>query len=209
MDKQTPRPPDSTSRVYLWARAFRAHELSELLRRKDVIMRRRRWRLGSADLIFPATCPPATGPETGAVLVEYALVILMFLLLVFATFDFGRMFFVQMEVQCALQEAGRFASTGNQLPDPNNPGNYLSRVNSIIAIAEQAAPGIHFSGLQISSLLGGVGNAGGPGDTVTISLTTNLPLMTPLVANFFPNGQYTFTSSVTFKNEPFSTNNTQ
>jgi hypothetical protein len=33
-------------------------------------------------------------------------------------------------------------------------------------------------------------------------------LMTPMIGKFFPNGMYTFSSSVTFKNEPFSPGNT-
>lgn len=55
---------------------------------------------------------------------------------------------------------------------------------------------------------GGTGSAGGPGDTLIISLTTNLKLMTPIVAQYFKNGTYTFTVAVSFKNEPFPPGNT-
>ena len=58
----------------------------------------------------------------GQTIVEFAFVVLIFFLLVFAVLDFGRLFFVQMSMQNAVQEAGRFASTGNHFPDPNNPG---------------------------------------------------------------------------------------
>jgi Flp pilus assembly protein TadG len=139
---------------------------------------------------------------SGQTMVEFAIVAPLFFFLVFAVLDFGRMFFLQMNVQQAVEEAGRFASTGNHLPDPNNPQQNLSRVSSIIATAQQAAL-VPISSVQISSLVGGVGSAGGPGDTVTISFTSNLPLMTPIIAQLFPNGEYTFTSSTTFKNEPF------
>jgi hypothetical protein len=74
---------------------------------------------------------------------------------------------------------------------------------------QQAAIGANVTNVQVSSLAGGAGSAGGPGDTVTVSLTTNLALLTPMVASFFPNGTYTFISSATFKNEPFSPGNTQ
>jgi TadE-like protein len=60
-------------------------------------------------------------------MVEFLLVAPLFFFLIFAVFDFGRLFLTQMEVENAVQEAGRFASTGNHLPDPNNPGQYLSR----------------------------------------------------------------------------------
>jgi Flp pilus assembly protein TadG len=144
----------------------------------------------------------------GQTMVEFAIVAPLFLFLTFAVLDFGRMFFMQMNLQQAVEEAGRFASTGNHLPDPKNPTQNLSRVSSIIAEAQQSAL-VPIASVQISSLAGGVGSAGGPGDTVTISFTTNLQLMTPIIARLFPNGAYTFTSSATFKNEPFSPSNTK
>jgi Flp pilus assembly protein TadG len=144
----------------------------------------------------------------GQSMVEFALVAPLFFFLIFALLDFGRMFLMEMNLQEAVDEAGRFASTGNHLPDPKNPGSNLSRVSSIIAEAQHAAL-VTISSIQISSLEGGAGSAGGPGDTVTVSFTTDLQLMTPMVARLFPNGKYTFTSSATFKNEPFPPSNTK
>ena len=141
-------------------------------------------------------------------MVEFVLVAPLYFLLTFAVIDFGRMFFVQMNVQQAVQEAARYASTGQHLPDPNNQGQNLSRIASITAEVQKAAVGANVTNVQVSSLAGGAGSAGGPGDTVTVSVTTNLALMTPMVGKFFPNGVYTFTSSATFKNEPFSSTNT-
>ena len=143
----------------------------------------------------------------GTTLVEFALVLPMFLLLLFAVADFARLYFVEMTLQNAVREAGRYAITGNHVPDPNHSGQNLSRVQSITSIAQKAAMGLDVSNLQIISAGGGNGNAGGPGDTVTISLTTDLLLLTP-IAQFFHNGVYTFTVSVSFKNEPFPPANT-
>jgi Flp pilus assembly protein TadG len=140
----------------------------------------------------------------GQSMTEFILVAPLYFLLTFAVIDFGRMFFVQMNVQQAVQEAARYASTGQHLPNPNNAGQTLSRIASITQQVEQAAIGANITNVQVSSLAGGAGSAGGPGDTVTVSVTTNLALMTPIVARFFPNGVYTFTSSATFRNEPFS-----
>ncbi len=140
---------------------------------------------------------------------EFAMVAPLYLLLIFAVMDFGRMFLVQMNLQQTVQETARFASTGNHLADPKSPGRNLSRVDSIVAKAQQSALGSDISNIKISSLKGGAGNAGGPGDTVTVALTSNLKLMTPMMAHFFPSGSYTFTSSATFKNEPFSPANTK
>jgi Flp pilus assembly protein TadG len=151
---------------------------------------------------------------TGQDVVEFALVVPLFLFLIFAVIDFGRLFFVQMNLQQALMEAGRFASTGNHLPDPKSPGQNLSRINSIIADAQQHAAGAQMMGatistVQVSSTYGGSGSAGGPGDTVTISLIANFKLLTPFVAQSFAGGAYTFTSSVSCKNEPFPPANTK
>jgi len=139
----------------------------------------------------------------GATMAEFALVLPMFVLLLFAVTDFARLFYIEMTLQNAVREAGRYAITGNHVPDPNHQGQNLSRVQSIFQVAQQAAMGLDVSNLQIVSASGGTGNAGGPGDTVTISLTTNLKIVTPIIAQFFKNGVYTFTVSVSFKNEPF------
>lgn len=144
----------------------------------------------------------------GTSLLEFALVLPMFLLLLLAVADFARLFYVEMTLQNAVREAGRYAITGNHRPDPKRKGQNLSRVASITQIAQQEAMGLDTSNLQIISVNGGTGSAGGPGDTVTISLTTNLKLLTPFVARFFKNGAYTFTVSVSFKNEPFPPANT-
>ena len=144
----------------------------------------------------------------GASAVEFALVAPMFFLVFFAVFDFARLFYVEMTLQNAVRQAGRYAVTGNHLPDPQHSGHNLSRVNSIIQVAQQAAGGLSVAGIQISSAGGGAGSAGGPGDTITISLTTQLQLMTPIVARFFSNGVYRFMVSVSFKNEPFPPGNT-
>jgi Flp pilus assembly protein TadG len=137
-------------------------------------------------------------------MVEFAVVAPLFILLVFAVVDFGRTFFVQMTLQDAVRQAGRFAITGNQLPDPNNPGQYLTRLASIIQVCEQAAAnsGVNITNVQVISN-GVSGNAGNAGAPVTVEVTTSLPLMTPVIAKFFPGGQYQFTVSATFLNEPF------
>jgi Flp pilus assembly protein TadG len=138
----------------------------------------------------------------GQTLLEFALVFPMFLMLICGVVDFSHVFYAEMTVQNALRQAGRFATTGNHLQDSN--GNNLSRVSSIITTAQQAAPGFDFSQINISSVAGGAGSAGGPGDIVTISLSSAVPMLTPIMAPFFkPNGAYSFTVSVTFKNEPF------
>jgi Flp pilus assembly protein TadG len=139
--------------------------------------------------------------RSGQSLVEFALVAPLFFLLVFGITDFGRLFFTQETLQFALREAGRYAVTGQHMTDAQ--GNAQSRVASIKAIAQQKAIGIDVSNISISS--DGVANfAGNPGDTVIVSLTTNLKLITPMIGRFFgPSQTYTFTVQTAFRNEPF------
>jgi len=140
---------------------------------------------------------------SGTSALEFAFVLPMFVLLVLGIVDFSRLFYTELTLQNAVRQAGRFAITGNHLANPQNPGTSQSRVQSITQIAQNAAIGLSVSAIQISSAAGGSGSAGGPQDTVTISLTENLKLLTPLIGHFFPNNTYTFTVSAAFKNEPF------
>ena len=143
----------------------------------------------------------------GQSLVEFAMVAPLFFILVFGITDFGRLFFTQQTLQFALREAGRYAVTGQHMKVGTNT---LSRVESIRSIAQKYAVGLLTdpAAIQISS--GGTTNyAGGPSDTVVVSLETKLKLITPLIGQFFgSNGVYDFTVSTTFKNEPFDQSDT-
>ena len=48
--------------------------------------------------------------------VEFAGVSLLFFALMFAVMDYSWIFFAQMNIQQAVDDGGRFASTGNHLP---------------------------------------------------------------------------------------------
>ena len=136
--------------------------------------------------------------RSGNSLVEFALVAPLFFLLVFGILDYGRLFYEQETIQYAMRQAGRFAVTGQ------NSGT--NRVTAIIQVAENAAAGLINSGNinNITITSGGITNfAGSPSQEMTITMVSNLQLITPGIAAFFPNGTYTFTNSVTFRNEPF------
>jgi Flp pilus assembly protein TadG len=146
----------------------------------------------------------------GQSVVEFAMVVPLFFLLLFGVIDIGRVFFVQMTLQNAVRQAGRFAVTGNHLTQGTN---VLSRVQSIVKVAQEAAAGLVLDPPSIfingQSSTNATATAGGPGTAVTISLTTHLQVITPFVARFFGSGGiYTFTVSTTFRNEPFPPNQT-
>jgi hypothetical protein len=140
----------------------------------------------------------------GSALIEFSLIALVFFSLIFAIFDFGRIFYIQFTLHSAVREASRFTLTGNVLPDPNNPGQFLSRVDSIIAAIQRAVPGLDVQAGDVS-IVGpnGAGDAGGPGDVVTIRIDYDIKLLTPFIRPLFHNGVHQYSVSLVSQNEPF------
>jgi TadE-like protein len=134
----------------------------------------------------------------------------VFFVLICGVMDFGRMFFVQENIQQAVEAAARYASTGMHQSGTNpSTGRAYTRVQSIdnYILQRAAIPlgmGASLSSVSISSAQGGSGSAGGPQDIETISVTAAVPLVTPFISHFFPGKTYTFTASASIKNEPFS-----
>jgi TadE-like protein len=158
--------------------------------------------------------PPRRRCACGQSATEFALALPIFFVLIFGVMDFGRMFFIQESIQQAVEAGVRYASTGNHQSGTNpSTGSSYTRIQSITNyINTQASTpismGASMGSLQISSVTGGAGSPGGPGDIETISVTTTITLMTPVISRFFPNGKYSFTSSSTIKNEPFQPSQT-
>src|ERR1700744_4550566 len=77
------------------------------------------------------------GNAHGNAVTELAVVMPLFLLLMCGVIDLSRIFYAQTTLQNAVRQGGRYPMTGNHQPDPVHQGQTLSRVNSIIAIAQQ------------------------------------------------------------------------
>ena len=147
---------------------------------------------------------PVIRGRAGSALIEFSLIALVFFGLIFAIFDFGRLFYIQFALHSAVREASRFTVTGNVLPDPNNPGQFLSRVDSIVATLQRAAPGLDVQAGNVSiEGPGGPGDAGGPGDVVTIVVNYKIELVTPFIRPLFPHGIHRYSVSLVSQNEPF------
>lgn len=135
--------------------------------------------------------------DSGQSLVEFAITALVFLTLIFSILEFSFLFFARLSLQNAVREGGRYAITGQALPG-------LARYASILQVVEDKSMGFATSSnTQICSAAGGCSSGGGPGDTLTITVTYSYNFINPLVAAFFKNGVCTFTTSSSFKNEPF------
>jgi Flp pilus assembly protein TadG len=151
--------------------------------------------------------PHGSLQRRGATFVEFALVIPLFFLMTFAIVDFGYLFFMKLSLENAVRQAGRFAVTGNHLTTTSTNGIVTteSRIQSITQTAQTAALGFPIT-VNISSVQDGVTNtasAGGPGSFVIVQVTTDYTFFTHFIGNYFPNGQYIFTVSTSFRNEDF------
>jgi len=142
----------------------------------------------------------------GSTLVEFAFVFPILFALIVGIFEFGRLFYIDLTLHGAAREASRFGVTGNVLPDPNNPGEFLSRLDSIVARIQQVAPGLGVTPGDVT-IVGpnGAGDTGGPGDVVTIQVRYQITLLTPLVKPAFPGGVYHSTVTIVSQNELFDT----
>lgn len=147
--------------------------------------------------------------DSGQTLVEFAISATVFFLLIFATLDFGFLFFAKVTMQNAVRQAGRYAITGNcgsggscfgtggnRLPiiiQTVSDYSFFLNPSVTVACVSGTCPG--YSG-------GGGGNAGGPNDFVKITATY---VWHPfIISRFFTGGSYTLAVSSTFKNESFA-----
>ena len=76
----------------------------------------------------------ATADERGAAAVEFALVVPVFMLIVFGMIDFTRAYYTQSAIAAAVREGARTAAV---LPDPVNDATQLAKVKSPVASRER------------------------------------------------------------------------
>ena len=149
----------------------------------------------------------------GATLIEFALVMLPLMTLIFGTIEFGRYFWVQHAIQFATREGVRLALTGRQLTDKN--GNPMTREASIIqTIDDKASIAVRTADLQISIYpvnpdfsdpVGwqGTQSAGNPGDYMRVRVRYQFQFLTPVFTAMLANGTMQVQAQSTYKNELF------
>jgi hypothetical protein len=148
--------------------------------------------------------------------VEFAMVLPVFVLLLFGIIEFGRYFFVQHTLQFATREGTRLALVGGTLADAN--GNPLSRTASIIKkINDNASLAVNPAEISISifpitaTYSDPVGwddpgvqpNAGEPGAYMRVRTRYTYTFLTPLIGNFFTGAARTIQAEATYRNELF------
>jgi Flp pilus assembly protein TadG len=144
----------------------------------------------------------------GQSFVETAMSIVLLLLLTFSVVDAGLLFFAYLTLQNGVTEATRFAVTGHQNPDPNNPGNNLSREDTLMQLMRASTPGLKIDAADVSFYnvtRKTTGNIGGPDDVIQVTVRHQWQLLSPLLWPFVGNGgTLTLRASATMKNEPYT-----
>lgn len=138
--------------------------------------------------------------DTGANLVEAALILPVLLLLTFTFVEFATILYVQMALQNGVNQGARFAITRNVLPG-------LSREQSIKSIVKEEIPTLDIADEHITfshMALGGeewTDGTGGANTIERVTVTYSYPIMSPAVRPFFDSDVLTFRVTATMKNE--------
>ena len=144
-------------------------------------------------------------------MVEFALTLPVFIILVVGIIEFGWCFFVQHTLQYATREGMRLALVGRTLT--NASGNPMTPVGSIIyTIRQEASLAVDPGSVLISIYPVGANfsdptnwqntqNAGGTGQYMRVRTRVIHTFFTPLIGAFFPNGTMTIQAEGTYRNE--------
>jgi len=133
----------------------------------------------------------------GQSLVEFTLALPVAVFLILATVEMGQHFYTRITVRHAVQEAGRYASTGQTQIDPST-GVPLTRAESIKNVLAAKAVALN---IDVNDIALNPSDGGAPDQVVRVSLvyTYNFgPAVSPL---FFP-PTMDITVSTSVKNEP-------
>jgi Flp pilus assembly protein TadG len=143
----------------------------------------------------------------GSNLVEAAIIVPLLLTVTFAIIDFSSMFFTYLALENGVSQATRYAITGNQMDDPNKPGQKLDRASSIKAAMRDATPTFTLddSAFTFAFLSPGTTNwvagTGGPNDVGKVTVTYTWTPLTPILTPFLTNGQLSVSVDSAMKNE--------
>lgn len=153
-------------------------------------------------------------------MVEFALVLPLFALLLCGIIDFGRYFFIQHTLEFATREGARLGLVGGILEDAQGSNDTEKRKNSIIEmIREKASPAVALSrdSICIFEISGpdysnpedctGQQDPGLPGEYMRVLTRYEYTFITPFVGDFFSEngvkGIATIRAEATYRNELF------
>lgn len=146
--------------------------------------------------------------QSGATLVEMAIIAPVFLLVLVAIIELSMMFFATLTMQYAVREGARFAVTGRSSESATGTQQRYATViakikDNSLGMYDRTSPQISVNGTKYSTSAYNNGMFGAPGDIVVIQLDCSWPVTTPMLSSFFTNGVYRFAVAATMRNEIF------
>ena len=135
--------------------------------------------------------------ERGQALIEFVLAIPIAVFLIIASVEVGRHFYTRVTARHAVQEAARYAITGQQLTDPNT-GAPIGRAQSITQTLQDKATALN---ILVTDITLNPADGGAPDQILEISLTYTYEFGPALAPLFFPQFM-DITLKSTVKNEP-------
>lgn len=147
--------------------------------------------------------------QSGATVVEMAIIAPVFLLILLALIELSMMFFATLTMQYAVREGARYAVTGQNNLDPNTASQqrYAAIIASIkdnsLGMYDKLSPVISVNGTSYSNSTYSNGMFGAPGAIIVIQLDNDWVVTTPFLSSLFSNGKYHFAVAATMRNEYF------
>ena len=136
--------------------------------------------------------------ELGQSVVEFALVVPVFLAMICGIVEFSRLYYVRLTVRDIAQEATRFAVTGQQLPDPVT-GKLMPRAASINGVVRKSAEDRRVS---VDSVKINPADGGKPGEVVQIRVFYQYQFTLAPLRKLLPTAPFYFSAASSMKNEP-------
>jgi Flp pilus assembly protein TadG len=135
--------------------------------------------------------------QRGQGLIEFVVALPVAVFLLLAIVEMGLHFYTRVTARHAIQEAARYAVTGQQITDPLT-GQPIGRAASIIQTLQDKATALN---IDVSDISLNPPDGGGPDDVVEISLTYTYEFG-PAIAPLFVSRFMDITLQTTVKNEP-------
>lgn len=146
--------------------------------------------------------------QSGATLVEMAIIAPVFILVLVAIIELSMMFFATLTMQYAVREGARFAITGRaNETGTGSQQRYATVIAKIrdnsMGMYERLTPAISVNGKAYTPSNYGNNMFGAGGDLVVLQVDCYWPVTTPLLSRFFTDGKYSFAVAATMRNESF------
>jgi Flp pilus assembly protein TadG len=147
--------------------------------------------------------------ESGATVVEMAIIAPVFLLVLLGLIEFSLIFFATLTMQYAVREGARFAVTGQTTLNAATASQRYTAViqnikNNSLGFYDKVSPVISVNGTSYATSTSYTsGMFGKAGDLIVLQLDCDWVVTTPFIAALYTNGKYHFKVAATMRNEAF------